>query len=265
MGLAPLHTWKPDTYGEAPSLVGALMCGGLTSLAFLGVARAMQVVVAADLAAFAQPLLLTFGLASLVVAAVLVLWQADLKRLLAYSSVEHMGLLVLGLGLGGVGAYGSALHVINNALAKGLMFLAVGNVALSAGTSSSLELRGLLRTVPTTAVLLVVGLFAATGSPPFGPFLSEFIILRSALAGGHVGLAITVIVLLLSVFAGLAVRFLRAVHGDPEPGARRVEDVWLVAAPVALAVGVVLLGWYLPEPLQRVLAQAAGTLGGRAP
>ena len=103
LGLAPMHTWKPDTYGEAPALVAALMAGGLTSCAFLGIARATQVTMAAGLASFARPPLFIFGLLSLAVAAAFVIGQSDVKRLLAYSSVEHVGLLVLGLGLGGVG------------------------------------------------------------------------------------------------------------------------------------------------------------------
>ncbi len=266
MGLAPLHTWKPDTYGEAPSLVGALMAGGLTSLAFLGIARVMQVVAAAGLTSFAQPVLIAFGLLSLVVAAAFVLSQTDLKRLLAYSSVEHMGLLVLGLGIGGAGVYGSALHLMNNALAKGLLFLAVGNVVLVTGTSSGGAIRGLGRTLPISASLLLVGLFAATGSPPFGPFLSEFIILRAAMAGGHPILALVVVALLVVIFAGMALSTLRVVHGEPAPATRRgPESAWLVTGPVALAVGLLLLGFYLPTPLGRVLQHAAAALGGGAP
>src|SRR5213595_1575079 len=107
---------SPDTYGEAPALVGGLMAGGLTSCAFLGLARATEVAMAAGQGPFVQPPLIAFGLSSLAVAAAFIIGQTDVKRLLAYSSVEHAGLLVLGLGLGGVGAYGSVLHLINNAL-----------------------------------------------------------------------------------------------------------------------------------------------------
>jgi hydrogenase-4 component F len=266
MGLAPLHTWKPDTYGEAPSLVGGLMAGGLTSCAFLGVARAFQVLVAAGLAPFAQPLLLAFGLASLVVAAAFVLGQTDVKRLLAYSSVEHMGLLVLGLGFGGVGAYGTILHVVNNALAKGLLFLAVGNVVLVAGTPLMAELKGLSRTLPVSAALLVVGLLAATGSPPFGSFVSEFTILRSAVAGGHVMLALMIAALILVIFAGMGRSILAVFHGEPASGARPGrEDLWLLIGPVLLAAAVLGLGVYLPGPVGRVLSGAAAALGGRSP
>src|SRR5574342_1187125 len=121
------------------------MAGGLTSCAFLGIARATQVTMAAGLAPFARPPLFVFGLLSLAVAATFVIGQTDVKRLLAYSSVEHVGLLVLGLGLGGVGAYGSVLHLVNNALAKGLLFLAVGNVVLATGTAAAGSLGGLLK------------------------------------------------------------------------------------------------------------------------
>lgn len=266
MGLAPLHSWKPDTYGEAPSLVGALMAGGLTSLAFLGVARGAQVVAAAGLTSFARPALIAFGLASLVVAAAFVIGQADLKRLLAYSSVEHMGLLVLGLGLGGLGTYGTVLHLMNNALAKGLLFLAVGNVVLATGTAVGAGMQGLGRTLPLSATLLVVGLFAAGGSPPFGPFLSEFLILRAALSGGHVVLALVIIGLLLLIFAGMALAILKVVHGEPAPDARRgAEDGWLVIGPIALAAAVLVLGSYIPGPLSLLLGQAATALGGLAP
>jgi hydrogenase-4 component F len=226
----------------------------------------MQVMAAADLAAFAAPVLIGLGLISLAVAAAFIVGQADLKRLLAYSSVEHMGLLVLGLGLGGSGAYGSALHLVNNAMAKGLLFFAVGNVVLATGTSAGGAMRGLGRTLPVSASLLVVGLFAATGSPPFGPFLSEFLILRAAVTGGHLVLALAIVVPLTVIFAAMATAILRVVHGDPDPDApRRAESPWLVAGPVALALGVLGLGLYLPAPLARVLEQAAASLGGHGP
>src|SRR6185436_1227545 len=128
--------------------------GGLTSCAFLGVARVTGICFAAGLDAFVRPALIGFGLVSLVIAAAFIVGQGDIRRLLAYSSVEHMGLLVLGLGLGGAGAYGAVLHTLNNGLAKGLMFLAAGNVVMVTGTSNAGEIRGLFRMLPGTAVLL---------------------------------------------------------------------------------------------------------------
>jgi hydrogenase-4 component F len=266
MGLAPMHTWKPDTYGEAPSLVSGLMAGALTSCAFLGVARVTQVVMAAGLASFAQPVLIGFGLLSLAVAAVFIIGQSDVKRLLAYSSVEHMGLLVLGLGLGGVGAYGSMLHLVNNGLSKGWMFLVIGNVVLATGSSAAAGNRGLVRTLPVSAVLLVLGLFAVTGSPPFGLFMSEFTILRAAIAAGHPWIAAVMLLFLAIIFVGMAALVLGMALGEPEPGRVPVrESAWLVAGPVALAAAVLMLGVYIPGPLHQVLARAATALGGTAP
>ena len=272
MGLAPMHAWKPDTYGEAPSLVAGLMAGALTSCAFLGVARVTSICFAAGLDSFVRPVLLGFGLVSLAIAAAFIVGQGDVRRLLAYSSVEHMGLLVLGLGLGGVGTYGVVLHTLNNGLAKGLMFLAVGNVVLATGTSAASEIRGLLRTLPATGVLLVVGLFAITGSPPFGLFISELTILTAAFATGHPWIAAVTILFLIVIFVGIAAMILEIAFGIPalpaaaERSARGVgERTWLVLAPAALAALVLLLGVYVPAPLAIALAGAAAALGGRAP
>jgi len=266
MGLAPMHTWKPDTYGEAPPLVGGLMAGALTSCAFLGLARIVQVTAAAGLAEFVRPLLIGFGLLSLLVAAVFMVAQNDIKRLLAYSSVEHMGLLVLGLGVGGVGAYGTVLHLINNGLAKGLLFLAVGNVVLATGSSRAPGIHGFLKSRAVTGGLLVVGLFAVTGSPPFGLFLSEFTILSGAVRGGHPWVAAAVLILLAIIFIGMANVILEVAYGEPDPALPKArESGWLIGSPLVLAAGVLLLGLYIPAGLHDVLARAATSLGGGAP
>jgi len=264
MGLAPMHTWKPDTYGEAPSLVAGLMAGALTSCAFLGLARITQVTVAANIAPFVQPLLLGFGLLSLVVAAAFLVGQTDLKRLLAYSSVEHVGLLAVGLGLGGVGTYGAVLHMINNAFVKGLLFLAVGNVLLTAGDGTPPGVSGVLHRAPLSGFLLLIGLFAVTGSPPFGPFLSEFAILSAAFHGGHYWIAAAVLALLAVIFVSLGARVMSAVYGAAAPTGAR-ESGWLAAGPAVLALVVLGLGVFIPRPLFHALAAAAGTLGGWAP
>jgi hydrogenase-4 component F len=266
MGLAPMHTWKPDTYGEAPPLVGGLMAGALTSCAFLGIARIVQVTTAAGMVEFVRPLLIGFGLLSLLVAAVFMVAQNDIKRLLAYSSVEHMGLLVLGLGVGGVGAYGTVLHLINNGLAKGLLFLAVGNVVLATGTPYAPKIHGILRSRSVTGGLLVAGIFAVTGSPPFGLFLSEFTILSGAVRGGHPWVAAAMLVLLAVIFIGMASVILEVAYGEPDPALPKArESGWLIGGPLVLAAGVLLLGLYIPTALHDVLARAAVSLGGGAP
>ena len=273
MGLAPMHAWKPDTYGEAPSLVAALMAGGLTSCAFLGVARVTGICFAAGLDAFVRPALIGFGLVSLVIAAAFIVGQGDIRRLLAYSSVEHMGLLVLGLGLGGAGAYGAVLHTLNNGLAKGLMFLAAGNVVIATGTSNAGEIRGLLRVLPGTAVLLMIGLFAVTGSPPFGLFISEFAILSAAFTGHHAWVAAALLILLVVIFVGIAAMILEVAYGVPSdtmarrrpPAMRLVEPAWMLVGPATLAALVLLLGVFIPASLGETLAVAARALGGSVP
>lgn len=268
MGIAPLHSWKPDTYGQAPSLVAGLMSGALTSCAFLGLARVVSICFAAGLDTFVRPALIGFGLFSVVIAAAFMIGQADVKRLLAYSSVEHMGLLILGLGLGGVGSYASVLHALNNGLAKAMVFLAVGNVVLATGTSTADEIRGLLRRVPASGMLLVLGLFAVTGSPPFGMFISEFTLINAAIGEHHPWVAAAVLVLLAIIFVGMAAMILEMVYAPAEGGttpARRQERPWLVVAPALLAILVLGLGVYLPEPLTDALSSAAAVLGGRAP
>ena len=270
MGIAPLHSWKPDTYGEAPSLVSALMAGALTSCAFVGLARFTAVIMASGLADFARPLLVAFGLASLVVAAAFVVGQSDIKRLLAYSSVEHMGLLVLGLGIGGVSAYGSVLHVVNNGVAKCMLFLVVGNMVLATGSSAAADLRGLLRVRPYSSVLLLAGLFAVTGSPPFGLFVSEFSIVAGAIRGDHVWIAIVMLGLLAIIFAGIGAMLIGAVLGEPRAAdadetRSRAESPWLLAGPLVLTAVVLMLGIYIPAPLRSAIDAAAHLLGGAAP
>lgn len=266
MGLAPLHAWKPDTYGEAPSLVAGLMAGALTSCAFLGLVRITQIMTAAGQAAFMRPPLLVLGLGSLVVGAAFIIGQTDLKRLLAYSSVEHMGLMVLALALGGIGSYGAVLHLVNNGLIKGVTFLAVGNVVLCYGTSEAAEVRGVLRRAPWSGALLIGGLFAVTGSPPFGLFRSELAILAAAFQGGFAWLAVLVMLLLAIIFVGMGRMILETALGRSADAAPpRRESPLLIAGPVTLLLLVLLFGLYLPPPLRVLLEQAAVALGGRAP
>jgi hydrogenase-4 component F len=246
------------------------MAGGLTSCAFLGLARFTQVLVAAGLVTFVRPLLIAFGLFSLLVAAAFIIGQADVKRLLAYSSVEHVGLLALGMGLGGLGAYGAVLHVLNNGLVKVLLFLVVGNLVLAAGSSAAADIRGMLRARPVSSVLLLIGLLAVSGSPPFGSFLSEFAIVSGAIREDHPWVAAFALLMLALIFVGIARMMIDMVLGDGTPSPAIVEAPsreapWTVVGPMTLACVVLLLGLYVPPPLRENLARAAATLGGYAP
>lgn len=260
MGLAPMHTWKPDAYGEAPGLVGALLAGGATTCAFVALLRCYQVCAAAGEGAFARELLVALGLLSMAVAGVFMVRQRDFKRLLAYSSVEHMGILVLGLGLGGLAAFGSLLHLVNNALAKGVLFMAAGNIHRSFGAKSTETVSGALKRVPVSGALFLVGFFAVTGSPPFGLFLSEFTILRGAVAAGRFGVAAAFLVLLLVVFVGMGSTVLATVQGSPPaelPDSPFRDTPGTVGPALALLAAVLLLGLWVPAPLDAALRDAA--------
>src|SRR5262249_12989495 len=166
MGLAPMHTWKPDAYGEAPGLVAVLLAGGVTGCAFLAVLRVYQVCRAGAEADFARNVLIVVGLLSMGMAAVFMVRQRDFKRMLAYSSVEHMGILVFGVGIGGLAVYGALLHLINNGLTKGVLFLSSGNIHRAYGSKLTDDVRGALRRVPLSGALFLAGFLAITGSPP---------------------------------------------------------------------------------------------------
>ena len=215
MGLAPLHTWLPDAHSEAPSVVSALLSGALLNCAFLTILRAHSLLSAAGLAAFSSDLLVLFGLISMVVAAVFILGQADFKRMLAYSSVEHMGILALGIGIGGVATFGAMLHAVNHSLTKAMLFLAAGNILALYRTKSTTRVRGVLRTLPVTGVLWLAGFLAIVGSPPFGPFLSELTILKGVLDAGRPLVAVAYLSALAIVFVGMATIFLRMAYGPP--------------------------------------------------
>jgi hydrogenase-4 component F len=265
MGLAPLHTWLPDAHSESPSVVSALLSGALLNCAFLSILRSYQVLVAAGCAAFGQELLVLLGLVSMGVAAVFIVGQQDYKRLLAYSSVEHVGILALGVGLGGVGAFGAMFHAVNHSLTKAMLFLVAGNLLAAYGTKSCREIRGALHVLPVTAALWLAGFLAITGSPPFGAFLSEFTVLKAALDQGRGGVAVLYLGFLGVIFVGMAGIFLRMAQGQSSlPAAQRPvrERALSLIPPAALGVAVLILGIWVPGPLLGLLHRAAKALGG---
>ncbi|MCL1890406.1 MAG: NADH dehydrogenase FAD-containing subunit, partial [Desulfovibrionaceae bacterium] len=218
MGLAPLHNWLPDAHGEAPSLVSALLSGALLNCAFLGILRTHQILIPAGLGDFSGGLLVFLGLVSVGTAAVFIVGMGNFKRLLAYSSVEHMGILALGVGIGGNAVFGAMLHAVNHSLVKAMLFLLAGNILRHYGTTSSHDVSGLRQTMPLTAALWTAGFLAVAGSPPFGLFVSEFSILQVMLQQKHVVPAFLYLVFLAVIFVGMSVPVLRMVQASPPPG-----------------------------------------------
>jgi hydrogenase-4 component F len=265
MGLAPMHTWKPDAYGESPGVVGALLAGGLGSCAFLALLRFYRICSAAGDIAFARHVMLVIGLLSMAVGGVFMARQRDFKRMLAYSSIEHMGILVVGMGIGGGAVFGALLHMVNNGLTKGVLFLAAGNIHRAYGSKLAGHVSGALRRVPVSGALFLAGFLAITGSPPFGPFLSELTILRAAVDSGQLAVAGLFLGLLFLVFVGMAATVLAVVEGeapsDVRPEVYR-DGILTVAPAIACLTLVLLLGVWVPPPVTGLLASAASFLDG---
>lgn len=265
MGLAPMHTWKPDAYGEAPGIVGALLAGGVTSVAFTAILRVRAVVGAAGAGAVADRTLLTIGLFSMVVAALFLLGTRDFKRMLAYSSVEHMGILSIGAALGPAGVFASLFHIWSNGLTKGALFLSAGNIHRAAGSASIDEVRGMSLVTPRSSMIFIAGLFAVTASPPFGPFFSELLVLRAALASGHFVAVAIFLTCLLFAFFGLSRVVFAVVDGRPRPatvvaGRRFVESAGSLVPPAVLLGLSLWLGLFTPDVLRETWTAAATQL-----
>ncbi len=261
MGLAPFHTWLPDAHSEAPSVASALLSGALLNCAFLGILRTQEICVAGGLSAFTDELLLVFGLLSMAVAAVFISGQTDYKRMLAYSSVEHMGILAVGVGLGGAAVFGATLHMVNHSLTKAMLFLVAGNILAVYRTKSTEGVSGALSVLPFSGALWLLGFFAITGSPPFGPFLSEFTILKAALDQGQILVAAIYLLLLAVIFAAMAGPALSMAQGAPKAQITAPpRSMLLRGAPAMLAVGVLVFGVYVPPALTHVLQEAARLL-----
>ena len=264
MGLAPLHSWKPDAYGEAPGILGALLSGGVTTFAFVALSRVHQVCRAAGEDAFARDALVGMGLLSMAVAAVFMVGQRDYKRMLAWSSVEHMGILSVGLGLGGLAASGAFFHSLGNGLTKGVLFLSAGNIHRAFGSKRVEDVRGAARRLPLSGPLFLAGFLAITGTPPFSPFFSEFMIVNGAFAGGRYVVGGLFLAFLAVIFVGMGATVLKIVQGEPSAPLRAdTQDTWLTAGPpLALLLVVLLLGLFLPRELSRLFDSAAALVVG---
>ncbi len=265
MGLAPMHTWKPDAYGEAPGIVGAMLAGGVTTVAFTALLRVRGVVDAAGAGAVASRTLLVIGLFSTLVAALFLLSTRDFKRMLAYSSVEHMGILSLGAALGGAGLWAAFFHVWNNSMTKGALFLSAGNIRRAAGGRTIDEVSGMAILTPHSAAVFVAGLFAVTACPPFGPFFSELLMVKSAFAAGHGWAAAFFLGCLLLAFFGLTRVVFAIVYGRPRQLAREMdprfrETLAVIVPPLGLLLLTLWLGVATPDALRAAWTAAVRQL-----
>jgi hydrogenase-4 component F len=258
-GLAPMHTWLPDAHSEAPAPVSALMSGVLLNVGLYALLRFKTVVDAAAGPAFAERLLLGFGLLSMAVAAAFLWNPRNYKRMLAYSSVEHVGLVCVGVGFGGPwGLAGALLHMVTHALAKSALFVLAGRVLQRFGSAEVARVRGLRHAMPWTGAAFLAGALALVGLPPFGLFVSEVIILRAGFASDRPWAAGLALALLVAVFAGVLRAVNRMLLGPPPESVAAGERVAWPLLPVAVNLALlVILGLAFPAPLGEALGRIA--------
>ncbi len=271
MGLVPVHTWLPDAHSEAPTPVSALLSGSLLAVSFYAILRFYQVTQAAVGPAFPRTVLLVFGVASLLLAALYLFGQRDVKRMLAYSSVEHMGILAIGVSFGAPAALaGVLLHVLAHAAAKGNAFLGAGVLVRKFGTKRIGSIRGGLDLLPWSGPLFLIAILALGAMPPFGLFRSEFEIVAGGLGSGSYAAAAILVVAVTVAFFGLAASatrmLLRPAAATQEEGApaltRGEPSGWLVLPAVIGVLALLVLGVHPPGELTELFSRAVALLRG---
>ncbi len=256
MGLAPMHTWLPDAHSEAPSPASALLSGVLLNCAYLGIFKTNKIMVAAGLGDFSGTILIVFGLVSMLVAATFILRQNEYKRLLAYSSIENMGIIAFGTGVGGLGAFGAMLCLIHHSLIKSSLFLTSGNILLGYGSRLIEETGRLAGRMPKTFVAFFGGFIGIAGFPPFGLFLGELFIIIAAFRTGHY-LAIGIFLATLCViFAGFANHVMRISYGASAAEGAIEERPAMVWPQYALLLTSIVLCFWMPETLYQAICDA---------
>lgn len=262
VGFVPTHTWLPDAHSEAPAPVSALLSGALLAAAFYAILRFFQVTVAAGDRVFAEHVLLVFGALSLVVASLFVLRQANFKRLLAYSSIEHMGVIALGVGFGApLAVTGALLHVITHASAKGLAFLGSGSLLRRYDTKEVDRVRGAAVTTPFSGPMFLVAALALSGLPLSGVFRSEFQIVSGGFAQAQYIPVSLLIVFVNLAFFGVVWHVGRMVLTAADGTMGRGEaSWWMVAGMVGCLFVVIALGVHIPSALSHLLTTASHQL-----
>lgn len=269
VGLAPMHTWLPDAHSESPAPVSAMLSGALLNTAMVGVVRFLGIARAGTPGVLPQLVLVAFGALSLLIGALFIVQQQGIKRLMAYSSVEHMGVVALGFGFGGaLGIAGALYHMLNHSLNKSLMFFGAGNMMRAYGTKEIQEINGVGRFFPTQGALWLAGAIAITGAPPFGLFLSEFTIMRAGLKPSFSWAVYVMAVLLIVIFVGFMNHF-RTMYYSPAPAGSapppgRVSawctvPMWLSLAPLLV------LGLWWPAGIWDYLTSIASSLSPAMP
>jgi hydrogenase-4 component F len=264
-GLAPMHTWKPDAYSEAPVPSAAILSSAMLNCALYGLIR-FYILTSRSLGTeYPSHLLLLFGLLSMGISVPFILAQRNLRRLLAYSSIEHGGVMVVALGLGGpLGTLGLMLHMTFHTVAKSLVFLCAGNAQQHYRTDLFSEIKGsVIRVMPLTGIIFFMAMMAIVGMPPFSLFQSEFLIVRAAIDGRHILTGVLFVLFGTGVFAGALWHvggMILGPKGDMPVAGRRP---WRDGSILVLAAVLVIIGFWVPGPLLDLIRGAAQVVSGQ--
>jgi hydrogenase-4 component F len=264
MGLVPVHTWLPDAHSEAPTPISALLSGSLLAVSFYAILRFYQITARALGPTFPRNVLLAFGLVSLGLAALYLASQRDIKRLLAYSSVEHMGVLAIGMSFAApIAVVGVLLHVLAHAAAKGTAFFGAGSVIRKFGTKDMTRIQGGVGALPWSGPMLVLAVLGLCALPPFGIFRSEFLIVSGGLSDPRDAVVAALIVLVTLATLGLTwFSSQTMLTATPDGVVRKETSVWIVGAMLMGLVALAILGIHPPGQLSDLLTRAAHELRG---
>ncbi|HVC46267.1 MAG TPA: proton-conducting transporter membrane subunit [Terracidiphilus sp.] len=264
-GLAPMHTWKPDAYSEAPVPSAALLSTALLNCALYGLIRFYILTSRCLGPEYPGHLLLFFGLLSMGVSVPFVLVQGNFRRLLAYSTIDHSGIMGIALGLGGpLGWLGLMLHMTFHTIAKSLLFLCSGNVSQHFRTDLFSRIKGsVIRAMPLTGVVLFMAMLAIIGMPPFSLFQSEFLILRAAFDGGHALTGVLLVLFSTGVFTGALLHVSGMILGPGGDTAVAARRPWRDGSVLALAAALVVIGFWIPASLFELIRGAARVVSGQ--
>ncbi len=262
-GLAPMHFWLPDAHSQAPAPVSAVLSGVLLNTALYGIFR-VYAIANVTLQGHAGDYLIAFGLFSISVTVPFIMVQHDLKRMLAFSSVEHMGIITLAVGIGGpLGLYGAFLHMFNHSMTKSLLFFSAGNIAQKYHSKYIDRISGVVKAMPFTGIIFLLAAFAVAGAPPFSIFMSEFTIMLAGADAGKLWAACIFAALIVLIFAGMSYYVIRMSFGElPARIGKKPTDWWMrVAMCIPLSL-ILLCGLYVPEFLEKAIHTAASVLQG---
>jgi hydrogenase-4 component F len=257
-----MFTWLPETYDEAPPAVSALLAAVQFNVALVGVFRVLQICGASDQHRIHAELLV-LGLATMAISALGVMATHSYKKLIAYASLNHGGVIAIGLALGKSAAYGVVLYVVSNAIIKAVLFLTAGKIRSHYRSGEVEQVSGLIKEMPYTGLFFAIGTFALLGLPPSGSFLGELLILSGLIREGYLGVFAMFGGILTITFVATGRRIFPMIWGPPPSHSAPEHPPFLSMVPKLLLVGFLLaMGLYLPPPINTLFRQVAGSLGG---